>query len=160
LGQAQGKLAVHGCKAHVSADADTALVEEVAITPANVNDGQADPHALSDGPGDVLADSAYRGGHFETAARAKDRTPRIVATGVPGAGRKRDLGAPHCLEQTDPSGPQPDRKNPWNVEALLRPASRAGADLQRPPFRSASPPLPRTSNAFCASSPARRDGDA
>jgi len=28
-------------QAHVGADAETALVEEVAITPANVNDGRA-----------------------------------------------------------------------------------------------------------------------
>lgn len=37
------KLAVHGFKAHVGADADTALVEEIAVTPANVNDGRACP---------------------------------------------------------------------------------------------------------------------
>ena len=30
----KGRAAVHGFKAHVGADADTALVEEVAITPA------------------------------------------------------------------------------------------------------------------------------
>lgn len=74
--------AVHGFKAHIGADADTALVEEVAITPANINDGKAGPDALPDDPGDVFADSAYRGNHFETAVRAKGGTPRIVATGM------------------------------------------------------------------------------
>jgi hypothetical protein len=40
----------------VGADADTALVEEVAIIPANVNDGKAGPDALPDDPGEVFAD--------------------------------------------------------------------------------------------------------
>ena len=54
----KGRRAVHGFQAHVGADADTALVEEVAITPANVNDGKAGPEALPDDPGEVFADSA------------------------------------------------------------------------------------------------------
>jgi IS5 family transposase len=41
------KPAVHGFKAHNGADADVALVEEVAITPANADDGKIGPHALS-----------------------------------------------------------------------------------------------------------------
>jgi IS5 family transposase len=78
----RGKTAVHGYKAHVGADADTALVEEISVTPANINDGRAGPHALPDNPGDVYADSAYRGDHFGRAVRAKGGTPRIVATGM------------------------------------------------------------------------------
>jgi len=78
----KGKPAVHGFKAHVGADADTALVEEVAITPANVNDGKAGPDALPDNPGEVFADSAYRGRPFHDAVRAKGGTPRVVATGM------------------------------------------------------------------------------
>jgi IS5 family transposase len=39
----KGKRAVHGFKAHVGADADTALVEEVLITSANINDGKSRP---------------------------------------------------------------------------------------------------------------------
>ena len=54
----KGRPAVHGFKAHVGADADTALVEEIAITPANVNDGKAGPDALPNDPGEVFADSA------------------------------------------------------------------------------------------------------
>jgi len=38
----KGRPAAHGFKAHVGADAETALVEEVAITPAHVNDGRAE----------------------------------------------------------------------------------------------------------------------
>jgi transposase, IS5 family len=78
----KGKPAVHGFKAHVGADSDTALVEEVAITSANINDGRAGPDALPDDPGEVFADSAYRGSHFRDAVRAKGGVPRIVATGM------------------------------------------------------------------------------
>lgn len=78
----KGRPAVHGFKAHVGADANTALVEEIAVTPANVNDGKAGPDALPDNPGDVFADSAYRGNHFADAVRAKGGMPRIVATGM------------------------------------------------------------------------------
>jgi IS5 family transposase len=78
----KGKPAVHGFKAHVGADADTALVEQIAVTPANINDGKAGPEALPDNPGEVFADSAYRGSHFGDAVRAKGGRPRIVATGM------------------------------------------------------------------------------
>jgi transposase, IS5 family len=78
----KGKPAVHGFKAHVGADADTALVEEIAVTSANINDGRAGPDALPDNPGEVFADSAYRGSHFRDAVRAKGGVPRIVATGM------------------------------------------------------------------------------
>ena len=78
----KGRAAVHGFKAHVGADATTALVEQVAVTPANVNDGRAGPEALPDAPGEVFADSAYRGPHFGQAVRTRGGTPRIVATGM------------------------------------------------------------------------------
>jgi IS5 family transposase len=75
----KGRAAVHGFKAHVGADATTALVEKVSVTPANVNDGRAGPQAIPDDPGEVFADSAYRGTHFGDAVRASGGTPRIVA---------------------------------------------------------------------------------
>ena len=53
-----GKRAVHGFKAHVGADAATALVEKIFVTPADINDGRAGPDALPDNPGEVFADSA------------------------------------------------------------------------------------------------------
>lgn len=87
----KGRRAVHGFKAHVGADADTALVEEVAITPANVNDGKAGPDALPDNPGEVFADSAYRGPCFVNAVRARGGTPRIVATGMWGSDEAETL---------------------------------------------------------------------
>ncbi len=87
----KGKPAVHGFKAHVGADADTALVEEVAITPASVNDGRAGPAALPDDPGEVFADSAYRGSHFRDAVHAKGGKPHIVATAMWGRDERETL---------------------------------------------------------------------
>lgn len=87
----KGKPAVHGFKAHVGADADTALVEEIAITPANINDGKAGPEALPDAPGDVFADSAYRGRHFKDAMRARGGKPCIVAVGMWGSDEAETL---------------------------------------------------------------------
>ena len=78
----KGKPAVHGFKAHIGADATSALVEKVSVTPANVNDGRAGPDALPDDPGEVFADSAYRGSHFGDAVRARGGTPCVVATGM------------------------------------------------------------------------------
>ena len=76
----KGKRAVHGFKAHVGADADTALVEELLVRSANINDGKAGPEALPDNPGEVFAESAYRGSHFRDVVRAKGDIPRIVFT--------------------------------------------------------------------------------
>ena len=68
-----------------------ALVEEIAITPANINDGKAGPDALPDDPGEVFADSAYQGRHFGDAVRAKGGTPRVVATGMWGRNEAETL---------------------------------------------------------------------
>jgi IS5 family transposase len=78
----KGRAAVHGFKAHVGADAETALVEEIAITPANVNDGETGPQALPDEPGEVFADSAYRGRTFREAVRARGGSLRVAVTGM------------------------------------------------------------------------------
>lgn len=87
----KGRPAVHGFKAHVGADASTSLVEKISVTPANVNDGRAGPEALPDHPGDVFADSAYRGSHFGDAVRAKGGTPHVVATAMWGRDEKETL---------------------------------------------------------------------
>lgn len=87
----KGKRAVHGFKAHVGADADAVLVEEVTVTPANINDGRAGPGALPDDPGEVFAYSAYRCNHFSDAVRAKRGIPRIVATGMCGSDEQETL---------------------------------------------------------------------
>ena len=74
--------AVHGFKAHVGADADTALIEEVSVTPGNAHDGRAGHGALPDDPGLVYADSAYRGHVFAAAVHAKGGIPRVVQTSI------------------------------------------------------------------------------
>ena len=78
----RSRKAVHGYKAHVGADADTAIVEKVAVTPGNAHDGRSGHMALPDDPGEVYADSAYRGRVFAEAVSAKGGTPRVVATSV------------------------------------------------------------------------------
>jgi len=61
------------------------------VTSANVNDGRAGPDALPDDPGEVFADSAYRGSHFANAVRAKGGSPRIVATAMWGRDEQETL---------------------------------------------------------------------
>lgn len=78
----RSRKSIHGYKAHVSADADTAIVEKLAVTPGNAHDGRNGESALPDDPGDVYADSGYRGQVFEQAVRARGGVPRVVATGV------------------------------------------------------------------------------
>lgn len=123
----KGRSAVHGFKAHVGADATTALVEKIAITPANVNDGRAGPHALPDDPGEVFADSAYRGNHFGDAVRAKGGTPRMFATGMWGRNEAETLARPGCLEPADPPRPRQNREDLRHLETQLRPAPNAMA---------------------------------
>jgi IS5 family transposase len=67
------------------------LVEEIAITPANINDGRAGPDALPSDPGEVFADSAYRGSYFRDAVVAKGGVPRIIATGMWGRDQQATL---------------------------------------------------------------------
>jgi transposase, IS5 family len=67
------------------------LVEQVTVTPANVNDGRAGPDALPDDPGEVFAGSAYRGSHFGDAVRAKGGSPRIAATAMWGRDEQETL---------------------------------------------------------------------
>lgn len=104
----KGKPAVHGFKAHVGADADTTLVEEIAVTPANINDGRAGSGALPDDPGEVFADSAYQGQHFGEAVRTKGGTPRVIATGMWGRDEAETARRLVCLRREPPSGA--DRK--------------------------------------------------
>ena len=78
----QRRKAIHGFKAHIGADADTAIVEELSVTPGNIHDGRAGGTALPDDPGDVYADRAYRGDTFASAVRAKGGVPHVVLTGM------------------------------------------------------------------------------
>lgn len=78
----RSRKAIHGYKAHVGADADTALVEKLAVTPGHAHDGRNGEAALPDEPGDVYADSGYRGEVFGKAVRVRGGRPRVVATHV------------------------------------------------------------------------------
>ncbi|GBR05016.1 IS5 family transposase [Acetobacter oeni] len=87
----KGKRAVYGFKAHVGADATPVLVERIAITPANINDGRAGPDAVPDDPGEVSADSACRGNHFRDTVRSKGGTLRVAATAMWGRDERETL---------------------------------------------------------------------
>ncbi len=78
----KNRKAVHGYKAHVACDEDTALIERVAVTPAHINDGKAGCNIIPDDPGEVYADSAYRGERFRKAVEARGGRARVVVTGV------------------------------------------------------------------------------
>ena len=78
----RSRKAIHGFKAHVGADAETAIVEELSVTPGNIHDGRAGYDALPDNPGDVYADSGYRGQVFASAVLAKGGAPKVVQTGA------------------------------------------------------------------------------
>lgn len=119
----RSRKAVHGYKAHVGADADTVIVEKISVTPGNAHDGRSGEAALPDDPGQVYADSGYRGEVFAGAVRSRGGTPRVVATGIwanrpglPGRGGTQTRG----LEFRDPPDPLPDREDLRHLEALLR----------------------------------------
>ena len=143
----QGKRAVHGFKAHVGADADTALVEEVSITSANINDGKAGPDALPDNPGEVFADSAYRGSHFRDAVRAKGGIPRIVATGMWGRDEaERFASSMHGTNRYIGCAVGSRRSSAPGSDATAC-AECDGEVSLKPPSKSISPPSPTTSSA-------------
>ena len=78
----RNRKAVHGYKAPVACDEDTALIEKVVVTPANVNDGKAGRGIIPENPGDVYADSAYRGPRFRDAVEQRGGRARVVVTAV------------------------------------------------------------------------------
>lgn len=78
----KGRKARHGCKAHVTADIGAALIETLRTTTANINDGKAGKEIIPDEPGDVFADSAYRGAPFKKAVADRGGKARVVQTGV------------------------------------------------------------------------------
>ena len=69
-----------------------ALVEVVDVTPGNVHDGRAGGGVVPDDPGEVFADSAYRGAHFAEAVRATRRGRPHRAHRLLGPRRRRGRG--------------------------------------------------------------------
>ena len=114
--------------AHVGyADADTALVEEIAITPANVNDGEK-PDLWPCRTSQARYSPTARIGEktFREAVQAKGRLPARrwrPACGVETRGG--NVGASWGLEPADPPHSRPYRKNLRNVETKLRPSTHA-----------------------------------
>ena len=66
----------------MACDEATALIEKLTVTPANVNDGKAGCVIIPDDPGDVYADSAYRGPRFREAVKQRGGRAHVVATAV------------------------------------------------------------------------------
>ena len=60
----------------------TDLIEKVSVTPANVNDGKAGVDVAPNRPGDVFADSAYRGARFRAVVEGRGGKARVVTTAV------------------------------------------------------------------------------
>jgi IS5 family transposase len=144
----KGKPAVHGFKAHVGADADTALVEEVSITSANINDGRAGPEALPDNPGEVFADRAPIAA-ITSAMRCGQRAT-YHGSSPPACGaatsRKR------CANSTN--GINRSIAYVVGSRRFSEPGSAAtacdgcdGEASPKPPSKSTSPPSPTTSSA-------------
>lgn len=142
----RGRPAVHGFKAHVGADADTALVEAISVTPANVNDGREGSAVLPERPGDVFADSAYRGQHFTEAVRAKGGVARVALRrcGAGTSGRRwhgsrlgaaRSSGCGHGSRRSSARG-----------SAATACGGCDGEASRVPPPRSTSPQPPTTSS--------------
>ena len=122
----RGRAAVHGFKAHVGADATTALVEKISVTPANVNDGRAGPGALPDALARCSLTAPVAARIWRRRARprrhAADRGHRDV-----GPRRTGDPGSAGRLERADPPRPRPHREDLRHLEALLRIAAHAMA---------------------------------
>ncbi|WP_218036725.1 hypothetical protein [Sphingobium sp. EM0848] len=62
-----------------------------AITLCKISEHAAAAPICGCNPGEVFADSAYRGNHFCDAVRAKGGIPRIVATGMSGRDEQEAL---------------------------------------------------------------------
>ena len=149
----KGRAAVYGFKAHVGADADTALVEEIAITPANVNDGKAGPLALPDEPGEVFADSAYRGKTFREAVQAKGGCLRVAATGMWGRDEAETLARLGLGTGRSTAFVAASKKSSERGSEATAFDACAGEGSQRRVCKSASPPSLIISNAAPAFSP-------
>ena len=127
----KGKRAVHGFKAHVGADAETALVEEIAVTPANVNDGKAGSDALPADPGDVFADSALPRPALRRCRSREGRHAAHCRHRHVGSRRGGNAGSSEGLEPVDPSRACAGREDLRHLETQLRFAPDAMARTRR-----------------------------
>jgi len=156
----KGKRAVHGFKAHIGADADTALVEEVSVTSANINDGKAGPEALPDNPGEVFADRLCvspcpRHGSMLATAAITFAMPCAQRAAFPvlsppafgrAPKRKPKHGSTNGINRSIACGAGSRRSLEHGSDATAF-AECDGEALPKPPPKSTSPPSPTTSSA-------------
>ena len=83
----RSRKAIHGYKAHVAADRDSCLVDDLEVTPGNAHEGRAGMTVIPENPGEVFADSAYRGAGFAQAVRARGGVARVCRDPLPGPRR-------------------------------------------------------------------------
>ena len=152
----RSRKAVHGYKAHVGADADTAIVEKIAVTPGNRHDGRCGELALPEAPGKVYADSGYRGEVFAAAVRARGGTPRVAVTAVwclPHEDPAEKLAAcTHATARSSASAAGSKRSSAHGREATASGACD-GAASPKPLSSFLSQPSPTTSEEPQTSSP-------
>jgi IS5 family transposase len=65
-----------------AADAPRCAASQTPTTRLAIGQGREGPAALPNDPGDVYADSAYRGQHFAAAVRARGGVPRVAVTSM------------------------------------------------------------------------------
>ena len=103
----RSRKAVHGYKAHVGVDADTAIVEKIAVTPGNRHDGRCGETRPARGGG--------RGLRRQRLSRRGVRHGRAgEGRGVAGGGHGRVVPAGRrpdekARQRPDPAHPRPDR---------------------------------------------------
>ena len=135
----KGKPAVHGFKAHVGFDAETALAEKISITPANVNDGRAGPDTLPDDPGEVLLIVL-----IEDRASARQFAPRAVRRASwqrvcgPGPNSKRPPGSIPGTSRPIAFAAGSRRSSAHRHEAIV--CARCDGEVSsKPPYKFSSP---------------------
>ena len=147
----KGKPAIHGVKAHVGADADTALIEKIAVTFTKINDSRAGPDGFPDNPGKVFADSAYRGSHFRDAVRAKGVSCALSQPAWGAATNRRCFkNSKTGTSRSTGCGAGSRRSSEHGNEAMAC-AGCDGAGSPKPDAKSTLPPSPTTSNGHSIS---------
>ncbi|MEZ5932983.1 MAG: IS5 family transposase [Alphaproteobacteria bacterium] len=87
----RSKKPTHGDKAHVAADKDTSLIDQIEVTTANIHDSRMIDAFLPDDPGEVYADTAYDSFKILELIKSRGGQPRIVQRGGCGPIEKPEL---------------------------------------------------------------------
>lgn len=143
----KGKPAIHGFKAHVGADADTAIVEDIAVTPANINDGRAGPDRCPRIQARSLPTAPVAGATFATQFAPRAASPGLSRPACGGVTKPKP-----CTSSTNGTSPSTgyvagSRRSSAHGNEAAACAAYDGAGSSKPPAKSTSPPSPATSNA-------------